>query len=116
MLSTRFEIPEPWAPRNLIFKPSFLKAYRVGAHDAVDRKAIDSFCAMTLQSHATSEVLARPGFVSSPPHDFDPFAHRDAALDGAVNKCNLSIGKAQCFAAKPPEPQAQPVRSMLYFF
>lgn len=50
---------------------------------------------MTLQSHATPEVLAKPEFVSPLPDDFDPFAHWAATLDGAVNKCNLSIGEVQ---------------------
>jgi hypothetical protein len=85
-------------PKNLIFKPGFLTGYRVGAHDAVDRKTIDSRRAMTLQSHATPEVLAEPWFVSQEPDDFDPFAHWAATLDGAVNKRNPSIGEVRSCA------------------
>lgn len=110
----------------------------MGAHDAVDRKAIDNLRAMTLQSHATPEVLAKPGFVSPAPDEFDPFAHWAATLDGAVNKCNLSIGEvhfkmgadshpvvplsstqtkaAMCLRRSRRDPQAHLVRSMLYFF
>jgi len=53
----------------------------VAARDAVDRKAIDSPLAMTLQSHATPEVIEKPGFVSPASGDFDPFAHWAAILD-----------------------------------
>jgi hypothetical protein len=65
----------------------------VDAHGAVDRKAIDRPRAMTLQSHATPEVLEKAGFVSPAPDDFDPFAHWAATLDGAVKKRNLSTGE-----------------------
>ena len=66
---------------------------KVCAHDAVDRKAIDSPRAMTLQRHATPEVIEKPEFVSPAPGDFDPFAHWAATLDGAVKKRNLSTGE-----------------------
>ena len=79
--------------KNLIFKPGLLSAYRVGAHDAVDRIAIDSPRAMTLQSPATPEVLEKPGFVSPALDDFDPFAPWAATLDGAVEKHNLFTGE-----------------------
>ena len=65
----------------------------MGADDAVDRKAIDSLRVMTLQSHATPEVLERTGVVSPAPNEFDPFADWAAMLDGAVKKGNLSIGE-----------------------
>ena len=88
-------------PKNLIFKPGFLTGCRVGAHDAVDRKAIDSPRAMTLQSHATPEVLAKPGFASPAPDEFDPFAPWAATLDGAVKKRNLSTGEPRSWIRSP---------------
>jgi hypothetical protein len=93
---------------------------------------------MTLQSHATPEVIEKTGVVSPAPDEFDPFAHWAATLDGAVNKCNLSIGEvhfkmgadshpvvplastqtkaATCLRRSRRDPQAHLVRSMLYFF